>query len=118
MEFKVADDKQRLDIRFPGTEQKLDLNAQDVEALIRILGSCRAAMLPARPSRDPAPGTPMISSQNMRWAVLSWPAAPYQVSLCLFERGIGWVSIGLDRSEALRLQQGLESRIENMSLVQ
>jgi hypothetical protein len=119
MEFKIAEDRSRLDIVFPGTNsQTIELTAPDVEQLIRLLGTCRATMSPPRSAADPLPGTPMTSSQNMRWAVVSWQPVPYQLSVCVFERGLGWVSIGLDRAEALRLSKGLEAQIEHLTLTQ
>ncbi|MCK8784158.1 hypothetical protein M0638_07185 [Roseomonas sp. NAR14] len=67
-----------------------DLDSREVDALIRRLIACREAMLPPISRGDPAPGTAVLTSNEMRWWVEPSPV-PGHVTFCLLHPGLGWI---------------------------
>lgn len=75
----------------------LEMEAPEVDDLIRNLIEMRARMLPAVPMADPDPGMRMTGSLVGRWYVQPMPGAEHFM-LALLHPGARWIAIVLDRA--------------------
>ncbi len=74
--------------------------APEVENIIRGMIVMREMMSPAIPMADPAEGTPVITTERMRWNAQPNPHTPGTVNLALLHPGVGWIGISIPQDSA------------------
>ena len=86
----------------------LTLDAAEVDKMIDVLAELRAAMQPARPIGDPAPGTKINVATAGRWWVQPDGTG---IDLAILHPGYGWVGIELNQTAIEQLNRRLARAI-------
>jgi hypothetical protein len=84
-----------------------ELNAVDVDALIRDLAAARARMTPIHPAEPPDDPEKLHHSDNLLWTV---KAAPQKsaIQFATQHPGLGWMAMWLSRAQVEDLQTSFE----------
>jgi hypothetical protein len=97
--------KTELVVQFPNAPAtKVNLNAGEVDEMIRMLAQQRSDMNPPRPMTDPAPGSTIDVANSGRWYV---QPAGTGIDLDVLHPGYGWVGIRMDRASMEELSRTL-----------
>ena len=112
--FEVSEDRCRLRVSFSGdNSQPQELDAAGVDALIRRLSDCRAAMRPVHPATPPAEPDCVYINDNLLLAVKACTAAP-AIEIAMQHPGLGWTVTKLSRDQAEDLQTSIEFALHDI----
>ena len=85
----------------------VDLNASDIDNLIRDLAAVRARMTPVHPAEPPSDPVKLHHGDNLLWSVKAAPEKS-AVQFATQHPGLGWTSMWLSRAQVEDLLTSFE----------
>lgn len=105
----LNEQKTELVVQFPNAPAtKVNLNAAEVDEMIRMLAQRRSEMNPPRPMTDPTRGSTIDVANAGRWYVQPDGTG---IDLDVLHPGYGWVGIRMDRNSMEELSRTLARSI-------
>ena len=109
LEFKLAQDRQTLEVRV--AKESFKITAEELEGLMRELAFLRANMLPGVPNEAMTNLTIWSTVPCQRWQVAQDNDAPTQIRLFLQHLGFGWVWIPLSEANVSEMQHAMQTAL-------
>ena len=105
IKLKLSSDNAHASLSVPGAS--VDLNAADIDKLIRDLAAIRAKMTPVHPAEPPSDPAKLHKSDNLLWSVKAAPEKS-TIQFSTQHPGLGWMAMWLSRAQVEDLTTSFE----------